>query len=505
MLQPLQQYELDILRNLTQKAQLGQADQNELAIMKSYTDRYMAFNPQLQQNMPPQYNQPNMYGNPQPTYNQQMLPPQYNQPSYVGQPTGQPTMMQPQYNQASRYQQPFTSFGGNANAPTANITFNNGTFKYASDDHATPDIYNQKQREEEEKERIRLYNEYNKAQQQAKEAPVVVEKKKPLVAYPGSELPWLVPPHFYLSKKEDDFAYEYEVKENNGVVNMNFRDHESIYHDRVESEEYVIKLVDENNINFAKEEVIETLDLAIDHVMLNVDFIEEEVKHIVAPYIIATTFVAKKITNDETPYLFADIITRSDSLIALSFGIKRFLDGKDEINKKAAMKLDTILTENVMLILENILNTDMYIESFTNDITELYDYINTNVTDGSKKNRITNALLNMLNMIKTDNKLVYDLIKDEPTETNIGSTYFLEKTTFVVTNSDEIHYEINNLEKKSLVAVKSDITPVLNDLIDKVKSKNNTFKTYIVDYKTGNVYLTMKNVNNKMNTILRVK
>ena len=497
MLQPLQQYELEILKNLTQKAQLGQADQNELAIMKNYTDRYLAYNPQVQQNMQPQYNQPmyNMIGQ-QPQYNQQMLPPQYSQPMYI----------QPQPNQqpVSRYNQPFTSFNNNGNAPTANATFNNGTFKYADDDHSTPNIYNQQQREEAEKERLRQHNETLRLQQEAKSTPVVVVKK-PLVPYPGSELPWLVPPHFYLNKKEDEFAYEYEVQENNGVVNMNFRDHESIYNERVESEEYVIKLVDENNIGFDKEALVADLETAMNHSMLNVEFTEDEViKHIVKPYTIATAIVAKKVSTDETTNMFADIITRSESLIALSFGLKRFLNSKDEINKKAVTKLDEILTANTMLIIENVLNSDITIDSFINDIADLYEYIN-NITDGSKKNKFTNALLNMLNSIKADNALIYDLIKADNSESNIASAYYLEKVTVVVTNSDEIHYEINNLERRSLVAVKNDITPVLDDLINKVKSKYNTFKTYIVDYKTGNVYLTMKNSNNKMNTIIRVQ
>lgn len=504
MLQPLQNYELEILKNLTQKAQLGQADSNELTIMKNYTDRYMAYNPQVQQNVQPQYNQPMYNQQVQPQYNQQMLPPQYNQPMYN---MGAQQNMQPQFNQQpiSRYNQPFTSIGNSGTAPTANTTFNNGTFKYADDDHSTPNIYNQRQREEAEKEKARQYNEALILQQQAKEAPVVAVVKKPSIPYPGSEIPWLVPPHFYLSKKEDGFAYEYEVHENNGVVNMNFRDHESIYNERVESEEYVIKLVDENNISFDNEAMVANIETAMNNSMLNVEFAEDEViKHIVKPYSIVTPIVAKKVSTDEVTSMFADIITRSESLIALSIGLKRFLDSKDEINKKAVIKLDEILTANTMLVLENVLNSNFTIESFINDIADLYVHID-KITDGSKKKRITNALLNMLNSIKADNEIVYKLIKDESTESNIGTTYYIEKVTVIVTNSDEIHYEINNLERKSLVAVKNEITPVLDDLINKVKSKYNTFKTYIVDYKTGNVYLTMKNSNNKMNTVIRVQ
>ncbi len=237
----------------------------------------------------------------------------------------------------------------------------------------------------------------------------------------------------------------------------------------------------------------------------NVEFVEDDVnKHIVKPYTIITPIVAKKVSTDEVTSMFADIITRSESLIALSIGLKRFLDSKDEINKKAVIKLDEILTANTMLVLENVLNSNFTIESFINDIADLYVHID-KITDGSKKKRITNALLNMLNSIKADNEIVYKLIKDESTESNIGTTYYIEKVTVIVTNSDEIHYEINNLERKSLVAVKNEITPVLDDLINKVKSKYNTFKTYIVDYKTGNVYLTMKNSNNKMNTVIRVQ
>ncbi len=44
MLRPLQQYELELLNTLTQKAQLGNANQGDYAKLKEYTDRYMAYN-----------------------------------------------------------------------------------------------------------------------------------------------------------------------------------------------------------------------------------------------------------------------------------------------------------------------------------------------------------------------------------------------------------------------------------------------------------------------------
>ena len=498
MLQPLQNYELEILKNLTQKAQAGQASQNELMIMKDYTDRYLAYNPQQQTMVQPQYNQPVMppQYNVQPQYNQPMVSPQYNQ-----------QMLPPQYNviPQSKYNmgQPFASFGNTVSAPTSQNTVNNGVFKYIDNNADTHDVYNQKQRQKEEDEAKALYAEQIRKQQEAQQQ-VVEVKKKPLIPVKGSELPWLVPPHYVLAIKEDEFSYEYEVKENNGVTKMNFRDHESIYHEKVINDDFTVNIDDQESILFLEDKTIQNIDDAIDHAMINSE-INDSYTVKVLPYITVNPTVAKKVSTDEVSYLFADIILKSDGLISLAYNLKKLLDSKDEINKKATMKLDTLITNNIMLTLENVLKSNLTIDSFINDIQDLYEYINKEITDVSKRNRITTALLNTFNTIKTDNNLIYDLVADEETENKIGKTYFVEKITVVITNSDEVHYEINNLERNSLVGINNDITPVINDLIEKVKSKHNTFKTYIIDYKNGNVYLTMKNLVNKMNTVIRVK
>lgn len=53
MLRPLQQYELELLNTLTQKAMLGNANKGDYAELKEYTDRYMAYNSNTQQNVQP--------------------------------------------------------------------------------------------------------------------------------------------------------------------------------------------------------------------------------------------------------------------------------------------------------------------------------------------------------------------------------------------------------------------------------------------------------------------
>ena len=64
MLQPLQDYELKILNNLTHKAQIGQANQNELVMLNLYTERYLAYSSKPQQIVQQQYSQP-MYSHKQ--------------------------------------------------------------------------------------------------------------------------------------------------------------------------------------------------------------------------------------------------------------------------------------------------------------------------------------------------------------------------------------------------------------------------------------------------------
>ena len=70
MLRPLQQYELNMLDALTQKARLGQANQSELSMLKDYTEKYLDSNSKVQQRIQPQYSQtmyphrPDMDNNP---------------------------------------------------------------------------------------------------------------------------------------------------------------------------------------------------------------------------------------------------------------------------------------------------------------------------------------------------------------------------------------------------------------------------------------------------------
>jgi hypothetical protein len=508
-MQPLTQSDLEMLKILTTKAQAGQASQAELMVMKDYTDRYLAYNqPPVQNSFQPQVNNygMNQYTpNQQPVYTPQMLPQVYQQ-GFNQQPlNNQP----PQYNMPSKYTQPFTPNGSNAAAPTHQTTVNNGVFKYLDND--TSDIYNQKGREdaallvkfanEEAAKRAVLpkneqFNLNNK-----------VEEKKVIPSIPnkGSELPWLVPPHYVLHKNDDGSTYEYEVRENKGIIPMDFNSHEAIYNNRVDAEEYIIKLNDVNSLEFKEEVLVNDIDTALDHALLNTNFnnlVNKE--HVVVPYLVANTFTAKRVSTDDVSYLFADIIAKSDNLISLSYNLKKILDSKDEITKKAAIKLDVILTENIMLVLDNVLNTKHFIESFITDIADLYVIIN-GLTDASKKNRITNALLSVFDNMKKDNALIYDMVKDDADDNVIGTTYYVEKITVVTTNSMDIHYELANVANKDLIAINADITPVINDLIDKVKDVNNTFRTYLVDYRNGNVYLTMKNVSNKMNTILRIR
>lgn len=509
-MQPLTQNDMEMLKLLTSKAQAGQATPSELILMKDYTDRYLAYNQQPAQNSyQPQVNNnymPNQYmANPQAGYNPQMLPPVYQQ-GFNQQPMVQP----PQYNMPSKYAQPFTPNGSNSAAPTHQTTVNNGVFKYLDTDTSTSDIYNQKSREDAallaklaNEEAIRNAEKLRAEQFNLNK----VEQKKIVVSTPskGSEFPWLVPPHYNLHKNDDGSTYEYEVRENKGILPMEFERHESIYHNRVDTEEYVIKLNDVNSLEFKDEVLANEIGLALDHALVNTDFKELVNKdHVVVPYLVANTFTAKRVSTDDVSYLFADIIAKSDNLISLSYNLKKILDSKDEITKKAAIKLDAILTENIMFVLDNVLNTKHYIESFITDIGDLYVIIN-ELTDASKKNRITNALLSVFDNIKQDNALVYGMVKDKKEDNVIGTTYFVEKITVVTTNSMDIHYELANVANKSLLSINADIAPVINDLINKVKDVNNTFKTYLIDYRNGNVYLTMKNVSNRMNTILRIR
>ena len=117
MLRPLQQYELELLNTLTQKAQLGNANQGDYAMLKEYTERYLAYNPQVQQNVQSQYCQPI-----QPQYKQSMQ-------SHYGQPMHQPQMRQPTYEQPM-YQHRQYDIGNNP-----------GTYKYTTkEDHCDDNI-----------------------------------------------------------------------------------------------------------------------------------------------------------------------------------------------------------------------------------------------------------------------------------------------------------------------------------------------------------------------------
>lgn len=489
---PLTPMEIEMMKALSSKTQLTQS---EAMLLEEYKNRY---NYSIRMGTPNVASQQQMmiqpigfdnYGNPvYPNQNQMVNPNNvyYNQTAPMQSQVTQPTM--------SRYAHP-TFNNGRVDAPTTQTTVNNSVLKYTQNEVA--DVYNQQNKPQPEIVTM---------QRHVEQAPAHIEKPvppKPLVPNKGSELPWLTPKHFKLHKVVDNGTYDYEVINNTEEDIMDFAKHEAIYTDRVNSGEYVLNLADANKIIFGEGALVDSIDNAIDHALLAMP--DDKPEFMVKPYMIATSFNVKKQSTDEVAYLFADIIAKSDSLQTLAYNLRRITNLNDQITYKAVQKLSEIITKNIMLGFKNVLINNWFIDSFIDDIDELYSEVINKITDASKKNKANNMLLNVFNKIKADNALIYDLVNTEETVNKIGQTYFLDKTTIVVINNEDIHYELVNTENDVLKSVNNDITPVVDDLLNKVRDKENAFVMYLIDYKTANVYRAMKSSINKMNTIERIR
>jgi len=364
----------------------------------------------------------------QPIYGQQpMYAQQPAQPMYAQQPA-QPMYGQPQQNR------PMNAFGTMNQPPQQN---------QPQSDMGANTRYGSGNKTQATQEYI---------QQPGQPCEVVTTPEPIQIPLVGNEYPFLLAANLTLEKQNLGGYFKYIIKGNimdNNDVSLKIMD------------------VSDEDMVLSQDAICDGFNRSSSVINLKVKAIEEGVEN----YATEVTNLTEHIIGADTdPKIYITMVNKATTLLELSSLLNlNILNTSSPHTAKFLQDINALLTTKVNEVFKYTLGSDLAVDSFTDDATELIQYIETGMSDAELATKYKYMLNKLFESIKADVKDTDDLYDDiAGVGEKVKITYIPSKVTICNVTSPTITMPLDNIEYGDILAVNEISHPVLYRLIDKI-------------------------------------
>ena len=309
-----------------------------------------------------------------------------------------------------------------------------------------------------------------------------------LIPLEGHEYPPLTLPTQTCIKEAKGDYYIYKVIEKGNKVDYN--EHASVYSKANlivkanigKTDDKQLKIIDGGNVNvvYNSNDIVPEMEFIINENDAVYDTVAAE-------FVVVSKYMVAKTTTDATDLMFATIVNDSNSLEVIAEAIKAKMESKNTLTSKAFTNINTTLTKMVNLALRSTLGSKLALESFVEDISELFEEISSMI-EVNVKNRYNAAMTDIFNTLKADALELKDYLPNEEdlSGNKIGPMYYSSKRTIIYTSNMDIKYELMDVENNKVEFIKDALTPLIEDLIHNVVNESDFNRTNHIILYTDN-------------------